>query len=131
MASYKLLAWRGSEGIGVNPSSDVLLVDWMYLGNGGNLAINDSAIDIGGGCSFTISKGTVGITDELATINDGTSGAIVFIRNMADITVKDGTGNIKLAGGDFYMDFSSTQCTLTLFFDGTDWLEVCRATDVS
>jgi hypothetical protein len=132
MASRKLLTWRGSEGMGASPAPDGILVDWMHFGNGGSVGVDDSTIDVGTASSFTIKLGTVPTTNELATINGGTSGSFIVIRNVADITVKHGIGNIKLAGGvDFYMDFSSTHCTLTLYFDGTDWLEVSRATDIN
>jgi hypothetical protein len=134
MAPHKLLSWRGSGGLGVSEGDDVTLVDWLFLGSGSTLLVNDSAIDIGaaGTSAILINKGSTGITDELATINNGTSGALIFIRCLADITAKHGTGNIKLAGGvDFYMDFGATQCTLSLFFDGTNWLEIARGTDLS
>ena len=134
MAVHKLMTWRGSEGIGASPAPDGVLVDWWYLGGGTLLSINDSAIDIETAlaASLSINKGSTGITDELATISNGISGAFIFIRCLADITAKHGTGNIKLAGGvDFYMDSGPTQCTLTLFFDGANWLEVSRGTDLS
>ena len=132
MAVHKLLTWRGLEGIGASPAPDGVLVDWWYAGIGGAMLVNDSTIDVGTASSFTIKLGTVPTTNELATINGGVEGSFIFIRCLGDITAKHGTGNIKLAGGvDFYMDFSSTQCTLTLFFDGTNWLEVSRGLDLS
>lgn len=135
MASHKILTWRGSEGMGRSEGDDGTSVHWWFLGSGGTLKINDSTIEIGAeatGSWHTLSKGTVGITDELATINGGTSGAFITFRCLADITAKHGTGNILLAGGvDFYMDFGATLCTLTLFFDGTNWLEVARGADTS
>jgi hypothetical protein len=134
MAIYDLLTWRGPEGLGASPAPDRVLLDWWHLGSDtiGNVAINDSAIELSTASRVTVVKGSSGVTDELATINGGNSGAFIWVINIADITAKHGTGNIKLAGGaDFYMDFGATQCTLTLLFDGTNWLEVSRATDIT
>lgn len=131
MAIRKLLTWRGSEGIGPSPAPDGVLVDWLHVGNGGAAPVDNSAADVGAASFFTIKLGTVGVTNELETLNGGVEGSFIFIMNVADITVKHGVGNIKLAGGvDFYMDFSATHCTLIFYFDGTDWLEVSRATDI-
>lgn len=131
MAIRKLMTWRLSEGIGVSRTPDSVLFDIWNAGYGGSKPIDNATIDVGTASSFTILHGSVGVTDELETINGGTSGSFIVIRNVADITVKDGVGNIKLTGGDFYMDSSTTECTLILLFDGTDWLEVSRATDIT
>jgi hypothetical protein len=130
MAIRKLMTWRGSEGIGASPAPDSVLFDFWSAGYGGSMPIDNATMDIGTASSFTMRNGSAGVTDELETINGGTSGAFIVLRNVDDITVKDGVGNIKLAGGDFYMDDSSTECTLILLFDGTDWLEVSRGTDI-
>lgn len=117
--------------MGASPAPDGVLFDRWNLGNGGTIPVDDSTVPVGIASTFLIKLGTVPTTNELATITGGTSGSFITIRNVADITMKHGTGNIKLAGGaDFYMDFGSTHCTITLYFDGTDWLEISRATDI-
>lgn len=66
-------------------------------------------------------------SDDLDTINGGSEGQILVIRaNNAARTVvaKDGTGNLKLAGD---MSLDNSEDTLTLIFDGTNWLEMARS----
>jgi hypothetical protein len=131
MAIHKLLTWRGSEGIGASPAPDGVLVDFTILGSGGLRPIDNSTIGLGGGSAFFVSQGTIGVTTELETINDGVDGAFIVVKNQADITIKHGIGNIKLAGGiDFYMEYLPQQSTLTLLFDGANWLEVSRGVDL-
>lgn len=131
MAIHKLLTWRDSEGIGVPTPPDGVLIDRWYVAGGAAVGVNDSELILFTSSYIQIKLGTVGVTNEIETITGGTDGAIIFIKNVADITIKDQVGNIKLVGGaDFYMDFGSTHCTLTLFFNGTNWLEMCRGTDM-
>jgi hypothetical protein len=65
-------------------------------------------------------------SDDLATINGGVSGRMIVLR-AADtnrtVVLKDGVGNLKLEG-DFSLD--NTEDTITLFYDGTNWLEKAR-----
>lgn len=69
-------------------------------------------------------------TDNLATITAGTgvaAGFIVVLRaaNVARVvTVQDGTGNLLLSGTCV---LGSTDATLTLIYDGTNWREVARS----
>lgn len=68
-------------------------------------------------------------SDDLDTINGGVDGMKLTIRanNTArTVVVKDGTGNIQIAGD---MTLDNTQDTITLIYDGTltAWLEIGRA----
>ena len=68
-----------------------------------------------------------GATDDLDTISGGQTGQVLYIHaanGARDVVAKDGTGNLKLAG-DFTMD--NAEDTLTLIFDGTNWLELARS----
>lgn len=76
-------------------------------------------------------------TDDLSTINGGRDGQIIIlqaINSNRDVTVKHGTGNIKLSGNaDFVLSKASR--TLTLMCDTTAdsgsviaWVEVARGT---
>lgn len=70
-----------------------------------------------------------GTADDLATVNGGKDGRIVTLRvkDSGDtVTLKDGTGNLRLTG-DFAMD--SQQDTIQLLYDATlaVWLELCRS----
>ena len=68
-------------------------------------------------------------TDDLDTINGGSDGYVLILRtavNGRDVTLKDGTGNLYLAG-DFTL--SHTEDTITLRFDAllNGWVEVSRS----
>lgn len=66
-------------------------------------------------------------TDDLDTISGGETGQVLYIHaanSARDVVAKDGTGNLKLAG-DFTLN--NVEDTLTLIFDGTNWLELCRS----
>jgi hypothetical protein len=67
--------------------------------------------------------------DDLDTINGGSDGAILILRSTdsaRDITVKDGTGNLNIAG-DFIL--TNRTDTITFIYDGTlsAWLEISRS----
>jgi hypothetical protein len=64
-------------------------------------------------------------TDDLTTIYGEIAGQTFLLRAAHDnrtVVVKDG-GNLKLEG-DFSLN--NTEDTITLYFDGTDWLEKAR-----
>jgi hypothetical protein len=68
-------------------------------------------------------------SDDLDTINGGSDGYVLILRtsvNSRDVTLKDGTGNLYLAG-DFTL--SHTQDTIMLRFDAliNGWVEVSRS----
>lgn len=69
-------------------------------------------------------------TDDLDTITAGTGlseGTLLVLRaaNVAHVvTLKDGTGNLLLNGD---CALSSTDRTITLIYDGTNWREVARS----
>lgn len=66
-------------------------------------------------------------TDDLDTISGGVDGQMLSFASVAstrDTTFKDGTGNLRLAG-DFTL--TSTDDTITLRCDGTNWRELARS----
>ena len=67
-----------------------------------------------------------GASDDLATIDGGFDGALLVLSGTAakTITVKDGTGNLKLAGDCVLDNFEDT---ITLIKRGTEWLELARS----
>ena len=98
-------------------------------------------ISVGDASELTIATGAVTVTngfhkidteadastDDLDTINGGVTGMILYLvsaNSARDTTLKDGTGNLALAG-DFTL--SSTSDTITLIYDGANWLEVSRS----
>lgn len=68
-----------------------------------------------------------GASDDLDTINGGQTGQVLVIHaanSARDVVAKDGTGNLKLAG-DCTLD--NVEDTLTLIYDGANWLELARS----
>ncbi len=66
-------------------------------------------------------------TDDLDTINGGAIGQVITVistNNARDPTLKDGTGNLRLAA-DRLLD--TVQDTCTLIWDGSAWLEISFA----
>ena len=99
---------------------------FFNLGAAGALTITSDAVTATKSYHTVDTEGGAA-TDNLATINGGTAGDILILRtanNARDVTVKDGTGNIALAS-DFLMD--TIQDTITLLYNGTTWLEICRS----
>ena len=76
--------------------------------------------------SYAVPAPETGSADNLATINGGFDGALLVLSGTASktITVKDGTGNLKLAGDCALDNFEDT---LTLIKRGTEWLEIARS----
>lgn len=75
----------------------------------------------------TVDTEAAAATDDLDTINGGSEGVTLVLRaanSARTVVVKDGTGNLRLAG-DCSLD--NAEDTITLIFDGTNWLEVARS----
>jgi hypothetical protein len=68
-----------------------------------------------------------GASEDLNTINGGTAGMVLIIKAYNDartVVAKDGVGNLQLSAD---MTLDNTQDTLTLIFDGANWLEIARS----
>lgn len=95
----------------------------------------------GGDTELTIASGVITVTrnfhnvdtegdaasDDLDTINGGVDGMeLTLTANdpARTVVMKDGTGNLRLAG-DFSLD--NNQDTITLIYNGSAWLEKCRS----
>lgn len=98
------------------------------LGDGSELTIATGAITITSGY-HRVDTQSDGGTDDLDTISGGTTGQMLVLRaeNAArTVVVKNGTGNIQLDGAaDFSLD--DVQDTVSLLYDGTNWLEISRS----
>lgn len=67
-------------------------------------------------------------SDNLSTISGGDHGDMIILspENAARVvTVKDSVGNIIMLGGDYVMN--SAKCSITLRYNGTNWVEMSRA----
>ena len=100
----------------------------------GALILNDAT-------ELTIATGTVTVTqsyhtidtegdiasDNLSTINGGAAGQMLTIRAIDSthtVVVQDGLGNLELEGD---MTLDNAQDTISMIYDGTNWLETGRA----
>ena len=101
----------------------------------------DGFLCVGSETELTISGGEITVTksyhdvdtqagaasDDLDTINGGNIGSFLVLRpenSARTVVLKDGTGNLYLAG-DFTMDHRSDM--VLLFFGGTNWIELSRS----
>ncbi len=96
------------------------------IGDGSELTIATGVVTVTGGF-HTVDTEADAATDDLDTINGGTTGHLLVLTSAVDArdpTVKDATGNLALAG-DFTLDDSDD--TITLIYNGSNWLEVSRS----
>jgi hypothetical protein len=118
----------GKVGIGIASPSTSLHVDGdVAFGDGSELTISGGTVTATDSYHTIDTEGNAG-TDDLETINGGSvAGEILIIRadnSGRDVVAKDGTGNLRLEG-HFTMD--NAEDTLTLIFDGSNWLEISRS----
>jgi len=126
-AAIANLTLSGASGSELTAAAgSVSIAKFLRLPTAGELTIAAGVVTAAG--SFhTVDTQSDDPTDDLDTINGGTAGNMLII-SAADsartVVAKDGTGNLLLAG-DFTMDNASD--TLTLRYDGTNWVELSRS----
>ena len=110
--------------------------NWLELSTtdndtaGTELTINaDGAITIKPGVTYheVDTESDSDSTDDLVTIYGGLKGQLLTLHaahSGRTVVAKDGTGNLKLSG-DFSLD--NKEDTITLMYDGTNWLEIATA----
>lgn len=148
VASYTLLGGgSGSKKFAVEDEANEVLGLWkngstddyvLRVRQGGSAA---NVMVQGWGLELTIASGAITVihawhlvdtesdaaSDDLDTINGGSIGQIIVItaaNSARTVVVKDGTGNLKLAG-DCTLD--NREDTLMLLYDGITWLELARS----
>lgn len=103
--------------------SDILVNERLLLGNTSELTCDSGGIITVTGSRHTVDTfGEVG-ADDLVTINGGVTGQLLILssENTARIvTIKDGS-NLKLQS---HLPLDDPNDTITLIYDGTNWLEV-------
>jgi hypothetical protein len=98
----------------------------LIIGDRSELTIASGAVTATGSFHGIDTEGDAA-TDDLDTINGGEDGMylIIVAQNSArTVVAKDGTGNLRL-NGDFSLDHQND--TLTLIYNGSNWLEVSRS----
>jgi hypothetical protein len=117
--------------------------NWYEVSRGANATASKGFVVLGNEDELTIASGSItptssyhsvdteadAATDDLTTIDatDVDDGTILVLRASSSsraVVLKDGTGNLQLAG-DFSLTHSAD--TITLIWGGTDWLEVSRS----
>lgn len=98
------------------------------LKDGGTKTIAAGAISVGSYSSYSVDTEGAAATDDLDTITGGSLFNQVLILRAAnsarDVVLKDGTGNLRLAG-DFTLTHS--QDRIQLLWDGSSWVEMSRS----
>jgi hypothetical protein len=82
--------------------------------------------------SLVLVTGESGVADNLdtitySTVKDGQMLTLIAADYTNVVTVKNGTGNLRLATSDFVLDFWTSTITLMKF--GTRWFEIGRSTN--
>lgn len=92
-----------------------------------DLTLASDAITVTG-CYHRVDTQGGAATDDLATISGAAAGQILILQSVAssrDVTVKNGTGNIFLAGSDFVLD--NSRDFIVLICTGGELNEICRS----
>jgi hypothetical protein len=121
-AGKKLITGDGTE-LTLTGSGTAMLQDRALLPLGGSLTISGGVITVTGNYHTIDTEGGAA-TDDLDTINGGTTGQLLLLRTVAgarDVTLKTGTGNLLL-GAD--VTLGGTGDVVLLFCVGSSWLRV-------
>lgn len=109
----------------------------------GGATVLEGFLGIGPPVDYTVASGAITVTgsnarvtteaaaatDDLDTINGGSDGDLLFIQSAnsnRDVTLKDGTGNLRLAG-DFTLGTANTTHILLKNYLASVWIEVSRS----
>lgn len=122
MARRKPLVERNG-GVERLQVGDLLNFGKLNLGLVGQLSVAAGAITITGSYHSAFSASNTNLT----TINGGLEGDVLVLRaasGSGDISVRDNTGNLKLAGN---FSLSDATDTMVLLCEGATWIELCRS----
>jgi hypothetical protein len=137
------VAFTPGDFTAVTPAADdyVVISDVSDGGTAKKALAGNIAAGFGAAAELTIASGAVTKTggyhkidteadaasDDLDTINGGVEGDLLILRaenSSRDVVVKDGTGNLKLAGD---MTLDHVEDRIVLQYDGTNWCELSRS----
>lgn len=121
------LVWPAGATVACRPTRDS--IDGKLIkGDESVLTIASGVVSVTGGF-HRVATEAAGATDDLDTINGGSVGMLIVLTaddSTKDVVLKDGTGNLNLAG-DCTLD--NIEDTITLIYSTTNskWKEVCRS----
>lgn len=103
-----------------------VLAECLSFGTPTIVTVVSGAITVTRSYHLVDTLGAAGSTTDLTTVNGGTVGQKLILSrtNAKKIKLKDGDGNLRTAG-DFTLD--SDFDTITLLYNGTVWVELCRS----
>ena len=110
----------------IDAGGSVSVTDFLRIPSKGELTIASGVITVTGS-DHGIDTESNTSSDDLDTINGGTSGDILYLTAWSPartVVLKDGTGNLSL-DGDFSMDNNAD--VIVLKYTGSIWLEVTRS----
>lgn len=122
--------FKVDSGGNVTTTGKVSIGTFLNLGAATELTIADDAITVTRSY-HSVDTAADGATDDLATINGGTEGDVVVLRannSGRSVVLKNGVGNI-LCGADFTLD--NVADTVTLMFDGANWLLISSSSNAA
>lgn len=102
---------------------------WLCVPPPSELTIASGVITVGRHSFYRVDTESDGATDDLDTINGGRVGQIVVFSSVTaarDVTFKDMTGNLQLAG-DFTLSVVADRIVLIYDSHLTQWYELSRS----
>jgi hypothetical protein len=117
-----------TPGAKLDVTGSVLISGSLAVGDESELTIATGAITVTGGFHIVDTEADAA-TDDLDTISGGVTGqqlVITAANSARTVVVKDGTGNLKLAGD---MSLDNVEDTITLIYSGvaSAWKEISRS----
>lgn len=115
---------------GRNPTFKTVSADRIEMSDATTVTIASGAVEITQ-AYHRVDTEAGASTDDLDTINGGLIGQLLILRSdntARDVTVKDGTGNLNIAG-DFTLTNNRDVIVLLCINTGTsnDWIEISRS----
>jgi len=121
---FKIQTGGTTTRLTVNPTGETVIASWLQWHAGGAIA-SASTIALLVGNEFTIT-GTTTIQTITVPSAFTSAGYVIWLEIQGALTIKDGTGNLKL-NGDFVGDGVGDDDMLELYCDGTNWFELTRS----
>ena len=125
MPAYPALIWGGDDGISNANVTNYIDLGHLSIGEMEEVEINSGTITIAKS-SIYASAGSTGTTNQIWTINGGGAGSIIVLRCLTSTTVRDGTGNLRIAG-DFLLNNPYDALVLMRLTYGGNWVQLARS----